>query len=269
MFDAECPVAMADRITPLAPSAMSRHLLEREGIDALVAKDAPGSRVLTKHQLQESLSAMLARRPPGDLWVFGYGSLVWNPAMRTVERREAWIEGWHRSFCLAITALRATTEKPGLMLALDRGGTCKGIAYRIDEPDIEHELELLWRREMVCDFYIPRWVDIANEHGKSIGSAIAFTIDSRSPQYVADLDMHTIVQRLATAKGSLGSCRDYLFRTCMGLTESGCTDMALDHLASLVRTVSPDFSPVPGRTTASNGSLQILVEENISELALG
>lgn len=214
---------------------LTRQLLEKGNIDALAAIDAPGLKLLTEADRIASLRETLAIRPPGDVWVFGYGSLIWNSAINSVERRVTRIDGWHRSFCLSITALRATADRPGLMLALDRGGSCHGAAYRLAEDDVESELRLLWRREMVCGAYVPRWVELKSLNGESFGWAIAFTIDADNPQYAGDLDEDTVVHRLATASGGLGSSADYLYRTHDSLHANGIRDTKLEHLASLVK----------------------------------
>lgn len=219
---------------------LTRQLLEEGSIDELAAIDSPGMRMLTEADRLASLHETLALRPPGDVWIFGYGSLIWNAAIDAVERRVARIDGWHRSFCLSITALRATIDRPGLMLALDRGGSCYGAAYRLADDDVERELQLLWRREMICGAYVPRWVDLQDIDGKVLGSAITFTIDTAVPQYAGDLDQDAVVRKLATASGGLGSSRDYLFRTCEGLRANGLRDEKLEYLAALVQTAGAD-----------------------------
>ncbi|SAK81595.1 ChaC-like protein [Caballeronia ptereochthonis] len=219
---------------------LTRKLLEEGSIDALVAIDSPGMRMLTEADRLASLRETLSLRPLGDVWIFGYGSLIWNAAIDAVERRVARIDGWHRSFCLSITALRATVDRPGLMLALDRGGSCHGAAYRLADDDVERELQLLWRREMICGAYMPRWVDLKGIDGEFLGSAITFTIDTTVPQYAGDLDQDAVVHRLATASGGLGSSRDYLFRTCEGLRANGLRDEELEYLASLVQIAHED-----------------------------
>nr|WP_315591691.1 gamma-glutamylcyclotransferase [uncultured Cupriavidus sp.] len=233
------PLAAHHEGRNLSP-VLTRQLLESGNVDALVAIDAPSARLLTEADHIASLRRTLAIRPQGDVWVFGYGSLIWNPAISFVERRITMIDGWHRSFCLSITALRATADCPGLMLALERGGSCHGAAYRIAEDDVERELRLLWRREMVCGAYVPRWIELKNLDGESFGWAIAFTIDADDPQYAGGLDEGTIVHRLATASGGLGSAADYLFRTYDSLHANGIRDSKLERLASLVKTSSAD-----------------------------
>lgn len=231
-----CEEVARGEVTETAP-VLTRQLLEQGFIDRIAANDAPGARVLTEPDRQVSLARVLAARPHGPVWVFGYGSLIWNSAMHTVERRIAKVDGWHRSFCLSITSLRATARNPGLTLALDRGGSCVGSAYRLAEDAVVRELELLWRREMVCGAYVPRWVDIATSEGESLGQAIAFTIDTDHPQYVGEMDHDAVVRRLATAAGGLGSSADYLLRTRDGLFAQGIQDPYLERLARSVRQV--------------------------------
>ena len=215
---------------------LTRQLLEKDSIDALAAIDSPNLKLLTEADRVASLRKTLTDRPHGDVWVFGYGSLIWNSAIKSVERRVARIDGWHRSFCLSITALRATADRPGLMLALDRGGSCQGAAYRLAEEDVESELLLLWRREMVCHGgYVPEWVELNTPEGEPFGCAIAFVINANSSKYAGDLDEDTVVHRLATTSGGLGSAADYLFRTHDGLRASGIRDAKMERLASLVK----------------------------------
>ncbi|WP_076999604.1 gamma-glutamylcyclotransferase [Variovorax sp. KK3] len=213
---------------------LTRRLLEKANIEALVAIDSPDLKLLSEADRMASLRETMSVRPPGDVWVFGYGSLIWNSAIASAERRVARVDGWHRSFCLSITALRATVDRPGLMLALDRGGACHGAAYRLAEEDVQEELRLLWQREMVCGAYVPRWVELKDEEGDAFGWAIAFTIDSDHPHYVGDIDEPTTVFRLATAAGGLGSSADYLFRTCESLHVNGIYDSKVERLTSLV-----------------------------------
>ena len=213
---------------------LTRALIESGGVDAMVAKAAPDLKLLTEEERAASLRATLAARPPGDAWLFGYGSLIWNPTIRSVERRTARIDGWHRAFCLSVRAGRGTQERPGLMLALDAGGSCTGVAFRIAEDVLEEELRLLWRREMLAGSYVPQWLDVLDEQGVRFGSAIAFTINATCAQYAGNLARDVIVERLATASGALGSGADYLFRTRDGLRAQGIPDPELERLAANV-----------------------------------
>ena len=219
----------------MADLVLTRAMLKAGGIDALVARAAPGLRVLTEAERGESLRQTLADRPPGEpVWLFGYGSLIWNPAIHTAERRTARIEGWHRAFCLSTRIGRGTMDKPGLALGLDQGGSCLGVAFRLADEGLETELGLLWRREMLAGSYVPRWLDVLDESGLRFGAAIAFTINPAAEQYAGCLAHEAVVQRLATAVGELGSAADYLFRTCAGLRQQGIPDAELDRLAASV-----------------------------------
>lgn len=159
------------------PPVVTRSLLQIDGMAEIYLRDAPYLRLLTEEEREVSLDATLSAKPEGSVWIFGYGSLIWNPAVKFVERRLAKVEGWHRSFCMSIVAGRASPASPGLMLGLDRGGECLGSAFRIAAADVRSELTLLWRREMLCrGAYVPRWLQLHGEDGVGFGHAVAFTI---------------------------------------------------------------------------------------------
>ncbi|MDE1993017.1 MAG: gamma-glutamylcyclotransferase [Rhizobiaceae bacterium] len=210
---------------------LSRDLLSNGDFAAMIAKEAPALRLLTDEEQRESLRHMLSIRPAGDAWIFAYGSLIWNPAIHIVEQRRARIVGWHRSFCLSAIAGRGSPENPGLVLGLDEGGHCDGVALRLPEDSIEAELTLLWRREMVAGAYIPRWVDLVGTDGEVFGSGIAFTMDRTASVYAGGLQRAITIQRLATASGSIGSSAEYLFRTRDGLRTLGIEDDEIERLA--------------------------------------
>ena len=214
---------------------LTRALLEAGGIDAMIARSAPDLRLLTESERFESLRQTLAARPKGEaLWLFGYGSLIWNPQIHAVERRTATVRGWHRAFCLSTRAGRGTPENPGLVLGLDAGGSCTGVAFRIAEELVETELALLWRREMLAGSYIPRWLALEDASGVRFGYGIAFTVDTQCEQYAGNLAKEAVIRQLASASGELGSSADYLFRTCAGLRAEGIPDPELETLSRIV-----------------------------------
>lgn len=223
---------------------INRAFLQSGAIAAALAREAPTMRLLTDAERRASLHATLAARPAGDAWLFGYGSLIWNPIIHSLERRAARITGWHRAFCLTVRAGRGTQDKPGLVLGLDAGGECTGVAYRIAEDLLLEEFELLWRREMVAGSYIPRWVEVLDDSGARFGSALAFTIDTGCEQYAGPISEAEVVHRLATASGLLGSAADYLFRTCSGLRASGLRDAQLERLEACVKAYCSAPPPV-------------------------
>lgn len=213
---------------------MTRQTLEAGTWSELVARDAPSIVLWSNEQRAESINATLLNRRPGDVWIFAYGSLIWNPTFKFEESCVAIVNDWHRSFCLSVSAGRGSVEVPGLVLGLDRGGSCTGLAFRLAEADLETELAVLWKREMITGAYAPRWVQIYDANGDSLGDAIAFTIDHNSPNYAGNLERQVVISRLASASGFLGTSADYLFQTAEGLRSRGVLDNDLDDLSVAV-----------------------------------
>ncbi|MGG6266416.1 gamma-glutamylcyclotransferase [Leptolyngbya sp. AN03gr2] len=196
--------------------------------------------LLTEDELQASIDQILQQKPPqSDVWIFAYGSLIWNPIIEYRDRIPGKIHGWHRSFCLRTPVGRGTPENPGLVLALESGGSCRGIAYRIAPEQLATELLLLWRREMVAGAYIPRWVKVWTA-GTFI-DAITFTINPTHPMYDPHLSVEQVATTIATAGGALGSCSDYLSQTIQGLAEHQIVDRSLLNLKK--RAIEIDFDP--------------------------
>ena len=220
---------------------MSQHVLNREfllsgRLAEEIRKWSPEVRVLSDEERNASLHALLDARPERDgrgVWVFAYGSLIWNPMVHFVQREVAHTPGWHRNFCLQTKGGRGTPENPGLMLGLREGGGCTGVAFRIEEELIAPELDLLWRREMVARGYIPRWVPLHDRGGALVGHGIAFTIDPEGPGY-CDLAEEVVVRRLATARGRMGTAAEYLYRTRDGLRELEIHCPFVERIAGLV-----------------------------------
>ena len=226
-----CPPA-----DPIKPFALTREYLQSGGLSDSIRRSNPNVRLLTDEERRASLNEILASRPEhGDgLWVFAYGSLIWNPAMHITARLLARAEGWHRDYCLATTGGRGTPDNPGMLLGLKPGGACVGAVLRVDEDVLEEELSILWRREMVADGYIPRWVAVETPAGKPLGAAIAFTINPDGPSYCGPMPEADLVRRIATAQGTLGTASDYLFNTRDGLRSMGITDPLLERLGNAV-----------------------------------
>jgi glutathione-specific gamma-glutamylcyclotransferase len=201
-----------------------------------VAAQVPGMVVLSDAELAASIAATLAAGPQadasGDVWIFGYGSLIWNPAFEYAETRPARIVGWHRRFCLWTHLSRGCVQQPGLTLGLDRGGACRGVVFRIPQAAVETELAVLWRREMVGGAYAPRWVTAATDQGSV--RAITFTINHAHPRYAGKLDEAEMARVIACAAGTLGRCSDYLFKTVAALRSLGIRDARLEALQKQV-----------------------------------
>lgn len=171
----------------------------------------------------------------GEIWIFAYGSLIWKPACEFVEMRTGTINGWHRAFCLGWNnQFRGSDANPGLMLALDRGGACKGVLYRLPPGQEEPNLIQLFEREMgwLPSAFPPRWVTARS--GERTIRALTFCIDRHSGRYVSGLSVETIADVLAKATGSRGSMAQYLFATVRHLEDMGIRDAHLWQLQELV-----------------------------------
>jgi cation transport protein ChaC len=195
----------------------------------------PGTVMRSDTEIEADLDRTLARHPPGaDIWLFGYGSLMWNPAIHFIERRAGEVYGWHRRYCLWLHGGRGSPENPGLMLALERGGSCGGILFRISAAEARSELLLAWRRELFTDAYHSRWVTARTADGPV--QAITFVANRAHLRYAGRLDEASVAARLASATGSLGSCVQYLAATLDTLRAMGLRDRSLERLQRLVGT---------------------------------
>ncbi len=215
-------------------SKVDRSFLKQDGVRNAVRAAGHGHLLLSDEHLAESLAAILAARTPDEpVWVFGYGSLIWSPTFHFAEQRVARARGYHRGFYLWSKINRGSPETPGLVLGLDRGGSCGGMAFRIDETVLQDELSLLWRREMLLGTYIPRWLRVEIDHRPS--RAIAFVVDRHKPGYAGRLTDDRIVSVALRAHGHYGSCAEYLLNTAVSLERHGIADHRLSRLARLVQ----------------------------------
>lgn len=168
------------------------------------------------------------------LWVFGYGSLIWDPGFPVAERRIARLDGWHRSFCMRSIHHRGTVENPGLVLALDRaeGASCTGVAFRVSPGEEAATLFALRERELISSAYLEMTLPVSTDAGPL--DALAYVIDPHHVQYCR-LDREEQARIIATAIGGRGANRDYLWSTAAHLAELGIRDAELDWLADRVR----------------------------------
>lgn len=212
---------------------VTRNDLEANALRLALADSPLAGQLLSDEALEASLQQTLGRRPPGpDFWLFGYGSLVWNPFVHFLERRPGTVRGYHRRFCLWSRVNRGTPEQPGLALGLEPGGACRGSLFRIDAAIAEPELRILWRREMMMGSYHPRWVR-ARSRGEDV-TALTFVINRGSAGYAGKLSETQIVDTMLRAAGLYGSSADYLLRTVEGLNHCGIRDAHLERLRDLV-----------------------------------
>jgi cation transport protein ChaC len=215
---------------------LKREELSAERIEQIVedARKAGYDFFLSSEQRAASLREALARYAPGeDVWVFAYGSLMWNPALEFAESSACQVQGWHRSFCFWMPLGRGTPELPGLMLALERGGSCEGIAYRLAPHQVQSELTLLWNREMLAGIYKPQWVRADLRDGRTV-IAVTFEVDTGHCQYCGDLSIDKQAHHIAFAEGRRGACRDYLANTAAHARALGIHDPYIEDMLARV-----------------------------------
>lgn len=195
-----------------------------------------GRRRATEDELAALAAGLFASAPdPEAVWVFAYGSLIWKPAFEHVEHRVGRARGFRRRFCLGWDrAFRGCAERPGLMLALDRGGQCEGVAYRLPPQAALDNLHSLVKREMLLlpHPFPPRWLRIETAGGPL--RALAFVMDRKSSAYVEGLAEHEIADVLASAAGPAGTMAEYLQSTVAHLREHGVHDRTLWRLQEMV-----------------------------------
>ncbi|MFQ5546063.1 MAG: gamma-glutamylcyclotransferase [Acidiferrobacterales bacterium] len=182
----------------------------------------------------ESLSSTLADRLDGEIWIFGYASLMWKPDVAYIDRRLGIIRGYQRRLNVWTVRARGTPEHPGLGFGLERSenGSCQGVVYCLDLQAREQDLVTLWEREVATGIYRPFWLTV--ETGEGNLEAITFVVDEAHPQYVDSLTQEQMATAIAGAHGEWGSCRDYFRRTMRELTALGIDEPELQSVLSMM-----------------------------------
>ena len=178
------------------------------------------------------LAAFRAALPRGDLWVFGYGSLMWAPGFAFRERSVGLLRGYHRALCILSTRYRGTHRRPGLVMGLCRGGSCWGMAFRVPAARIPAALRRLWNREMPRRVYRARLVPVRISRGRRV-RALAFIADPAHPQFMRELDLHSRAQLVAQGVGERGPCTEYIRATLRHMQALGVGDA---HLTRVLET---------------------------------
>jgi cation transport protein ChaC len=169
----------------------------------------------------------------GDLWVFGYASLIWRPEFDAAEHCHALVHGWHRALRMRSRINRGTPAQPGLVFALLPGGACRGVVYRMRHEHADTELERLWAREMATGVYDPRFLPCRTPQG--VIPALAFTLSRRSESYMGRMADEQVVHILRHARGRYGTTLDYLAETAQALRQRGMRDREIERLMGLAR----------------------------------
>jgi cation transport protein ChaC len=164
-----------------------------------------------------------------DLWVFGYGSLMWRPGFEADETLRAELDGWHRDFCVYSRHWRGTPDKPGLVLGLDAGGTCRGQAFRVAAPRRAEVIDYLNERELVGYAYLARFLPVRLEDGRAV-EAYTFVADTGHHHYAGRLPLERAAAIIMDAEGCAGLNRDYLINTIRQLESDGFAEGALHEL---------------------------------------
>ncbi|MDC9720793.1 MAG: gamma-glutamylcyclotransferase [Gammaproteobacteria bacterium] len=181
-------------------------------------------------QVLEALSHYLEHSPlPEELWVFAYGSLMWNPEMQVIETKQGKVHGFQRGFNLLSTVHRGTIDKPGLVLSLRHGGHCEGLAFRIAQNTKHEDFKQLWLREMVTLFYRPRVCQVITNTG--VINAITFIADQEHEQYV-DFDAAQCASMIGQAHGGRGSNMDYFNNTSSQLKQLKIDDPLFNEISA-------------------------------------
>jgi cation transport protein ChaC len=240
--DAYCHLPqLRERIAP-ADSSVLRITPERlaEWDQRAREQGRPADWRLSDVQLQTTHAALLSELAPGeDLWVFGYGSLTWDPGFHFDEVRLAELPGWQRRFSHRTHLGRGSIECPGLMLTLEpAAGACHGLAFRIAAPAAAHESAMVWRREMIRGIYRPCLLPLRTPQGEV--RALVFAVNAAHADHVGELPLDDTAAIIARAEGVLGSNRQYLEQLVWQLDHLGICDAHLQQLLERVRELSVD-----------------------------
>lgn len=225
----------ATRKNSTGPIVLTRETLTSPSfLEAL--RDVPVKLRRTDVDITFSLEQTMRLRPTDDVWLFGYGSLIWNPLLAFAERQVGTLEGWHRSFSFRSIMARGTVAQPGRMLSVEPGGQVTGVAYRLDSHTVNADLQVVWRREMIFGSYRPIWQEITLSDGRKVWS-IVFVSDPGHVLYERDSSPQAVARVAERATGILGSNADYIGQLSKALSQQGIEDAYVQEIAARVKVV--------------------------------
>ena len=219
---------------------LTREALLNGEIERLVHDDQNAIERMSDEQRATLVDDTLSALGDSELWVFGYGSLIWNPALNYEEQRRCVIKGFEKKFCFWTTLSRGTVECPGLMMGLIEGDSCNGVAFRIDAKNAATELDVLFRREMSHYIYKQTWIEAQCVETNNTFKILTFVVDKENHRFVDNLSLEDIVRTIATAQGPLGRNCDYLFQLWDKMRELGFEESELEDLVYRVTEFQAD-----------------------------
>ena len=179
-----------------------------------------------------SAPTALRLKPGEEIWVFAYGSLMWNPGFPHLEVRRGRLYGYHRRFCIYSHVYRGTPERPGLVLGLDLGGSCEGLAFRVPAGEASEVMDYLYARELVTEVYLPRWVRVATPDGEV--RAASFVVDRAHHQYTGELELDATAELIRQGVGVSGPGIEYLRNTVHHMEALGLATGKLKRVLEMV-----------------------------------
>ena len=208
----------------------------------------PGLTLLSDEELDTLARRYDAECGPDPLWVFAYGSLIWKPDFDATAHQRASAFGWHRSFCLIMRAWRGTPQQPGLMMALEHGGRCDGVIYRIAEEERWKQIRRMLFRELRFreNAHMIRWITVETETGKK--RVMTFWAGPKGSNTTRKLPLYEVAHILARACGHAGSCAEYLYNTVRHLEDFGIHDR---NLWTLQHRVAEELQSIHSRAVAA------------------
>jgi len=183
---------------------------------------------MDREDRKNSKMNILKSNTSDEIWIFGYGSLMWDPRIKFLEKMAGTLLGYHRDFCVWTQLARGSAQMPGLGLGLESGGSCKGVLFKIDPKFAETELQKVWERELYTAVYNPIWGKVSSSK-KSI-RAISFITNKNHMQYCGEMNLRDRAYYIRSATGKNGPCIEYLKNTIMYLAKSGSNDAYLNQL---------------------------------------
>jgi cation transport protein ChaC len=218
----------------VSKNGIARQDLQGSSLREAITRRNGANAIPSEAELDASRAACFAKLSPNqDVWIFAYGSLVWNPIFPVAEHRRARLHGFHRSFCMTSTIGRGSIGRPGLMLALESGGSVDGVALKMERLGRDEEIRLFWRREMLARSYEPVWATVLTDEGPI--EALTFVADRNATNYVGHQPLRRTAEQILEATGLLGTNLDYLDSTYHALRAYGIEDPYLGNLQSFCR----------------------------------